>query len=327
MTTTNNETKSVHIDKENERISKMYPREMPDNMESPKFVETGLERIYEISGEEKNMWGRWRGQRGLTNSIKKNTDAIIVGIGDKDVIADVPGFYFIKTTQINKVVEEGRRLGLNLQCKDVTNSYMSFLEKRYEVDQSVFDACAIEGFTSVDEDFYMGGKKVRFRPIETLKTGEWNHYPEELYGYEWCARIIKYATAGDLCVLPSLLPDDGKIYTLWVEIDGDWCVFVPDSSKRKSWRRLPILFNGYAKNITSPWEIDNQSAYYVRQDNWGIGMRSRYCGEIMIIYRHESNPCPLAMQLSHEGFLNELDKKRAIKARDEYYSRLITPRS
>lgn len=311
MTATNNETKSVHIDKENER----------------KFVETGLERIYEISAEEKNMWGRWRGQRDLTNSIKKNTDAIIVGIGDKDVIADVPGFYFIKTAQINKIVEEGKRLGITIRYKDITSSYKSLLEKRYGVDQSVFDTCTIEGFTSVDKGFYMGGKKVRFRPIETLKTGVWNHYPEELYGYEWCASINKYATAGDLCRLPSLLPDDGKIYTLWVEIDGDWCVFVPDSSKRKSWKRLPVLFNAFAKNISSPWNIDNQSAYYVRQDNWGIGMRIRYCGEIMIVYRHESNPCPLAMQLSHEGFFNEIDKKRALKARDEYYSWLIMPRS
>ncbi|KGN76912.1 hypothetical protein HQ40_02100 [Porphyromonas gulae] len=281
-------------------------------------------RYYEISGEEKNIWGRWRGQGDLTEAIQKNTDAIIVGIGDQDVIEDFPGFYIIKTAQINRVVKEGRRLGLTLRYKDVTNSYESFLKNRYEVSQSVFDTCTIEGFSSVNEDFYMGGKKVHFHPIETLKPGEWNYYPKELYGYEWCANIRKHATPGDLCRLPSLLPDDGKIYTLWVEIDGDWCVFTPDYSPYRSRKRLPVIFNGFVRTARS---ISTPNAYFVRQDNWGIGQQCPYVGEIMIAYRHESNLCSLAQMLSHEGFFNEFDKKRVLRERDSEYCRGIMPRS
>ncbi|KGN87982.1 hypothetical protein [Porphyromonas gulae] len=274
-------------------------------------------RFYEISGEKKNIWGRWSGQRDLTESIQKNTDAIVVGIGDEDVIEDVPGFYIIKTAQINKVVKEGRRLGLTIQYKDVTNSHESFLKNRYEVSQSVLDSCTIERFSSVEEPFWMGGKKVHFRPIETLKPGEWNHYPKELYGYEWGTSIIKSATPGDLCKLPDLLPDDGKLYTLWVEGEKSWGVFVPDQSGRRSWKRLPVLFNCIVADTTSKGSLDNKSAYYVRQDNWGIGQQCPYVGEIAIFYRHGSQ----------KGFFNEFDKKRALRERDLEYCRCIMPRS
>lgn len=274
-------------------------------------------RFYEISGEEKNIWGRWRGQGDLTKAIQKNTDAIIVGIGDQDVIEEVTGFYIIKTAQINKVVKEGRRLGLTLRYKDVTDLYKSFFNERYEVPQSVLNTCTIGGFSSVEEPFWIGRKKVQFRPIETLKTGVWNHYPQELYGYEWGTSIIKTATPGDLCKLPDLLPDDGKIYTLWIEGEKSWGVFVPDQSGRRSWKRLPVLFNCIVANTTSKGGLDSKStAYYVRQDNWGIGQQCPYVGEIAISYRHGSQ----------EGFFNEFNKKRALRERDIEYCRGIMPR-
>lgn len=270
-------------------------------------------RIYKIWSETLNIWKRWCGQEKLTKAILKNNWANIVAIGDKDAAEDVFDFYFIKTNDINRVIKEANLLNITLKYKDVTESYKSFLKNRYEVSQSILDTCTIKGFTSINEDFYMCGKKVRFRPIENLKPGVWNHYPEELYGRDYSINIRYNATEGDLCVLSNLLPNDGKIYTLWMKYEDDWAIFVPDISLRKSWKKTPVLFNYLVTDTTSGINIENKSAYYIRQDNWGIGKRAKYCSELILRPKHKN----------HYGFTNMNNHKKKIKSLDESYSARI----
>lgn len=270
-------------------------------------------RIYEIWSETLNVWKRWYGQKKLTKAILKNNWANIVAIGDRNAAEGVLDFYFIKTNDINRVIKEADLLNITLKYKDVTESYKSFLKNRYEVSQSILDTCTIKEFISINKDFYMCGKKIRFRPIENLKPGMWNYYPEELYEYDYSINIRYNATEGDLCVLPNLLPNDGKIYTLWIECKDDWAIFVPDVSPRKSWKKTPVLFNCLVTDTTCGTNIKNKSAYYIRQDNWRIGKRTKYCSELILRPEHKN----------YYGFINMNDHKKKIKSLDESYSTRI----